>query len=132
MEKACMPRKDVRLSDVQLVLMRALWEAGRATTAEMNESVGKPRQLAYTTIATLLTRPEKRGLVKSVKEQGERVFRPMVTEGEVTRSMVSSLVDNLFRGDPSALVSHLVNEKDIDRDDIEAVRKLLARRGKAG
>ena len=125
-----MPKTDVSLSDMQLALMRTLWDAGRATTAEVHERVGKPRQLAYTTVATLLTRLEKRGLVKSVKEQGERVFKPTVTESEVTRSMVSSLVDTLFRGDPSALVSHLVNEKDIDRDDIEAVRKLLAKKGK--
>jgi BlaI family transcriptional regulator, penicillinase repressor len=125
-----MPRKDVHVSDIQLLLMRALWGAGRATTAEVHERVGKPRSLAYTTVATLLTRLEKRGLVKSVKEQGERVFRPLVTETEVTRSMVSSLVETLFRGDHSALVSHLVNEKDIGKDDIEAVRKLLAKRGK--
>jgi len=124
------PKKDVHVSDIQLLLMRALWDAGRATTAAVHEQVGKPRQLAYTTVATLLTRLEKRGLVKSVKEQGERVFRPLVTENEVTRSMVSSLVDTLFRGDPSALVSHLVNEKDLDREDIAAVRKLLAKRGK--
>ena len=125
-----MSKSDVSLSDIQLALMRALWDAGRATTAEVHERVGKPRSLAYTTIATLLTRLEKRGLAKSVKEQGERVFRPLVTETVVKRSMVSSLVDTLFRGDPSALVSHLVNEKDIGRDDIEAVRKLLAKRGK--
>ena len=125
-----MAKKDVRLSDIQFVLMRALWDAGKATTAEVHERVGKPRELAYTTIATLLTRLEKRGLVKSAKDQGERVFRPLVTESDVTRSMVSSLVDTLFRGDPSALVSHLVREKDLDRDDIEAVRKLLAKEGK--
>jgi len=125
-----MAKKDVRLSDVQLVLMRSLWDAGRATTAEMHDRVGKPRQLAYTTVSTLLTRLEKRGLVKSVKDQGERVFRPMVTESEVTRSMVSSLVETLFRGDPSALVSHLVKEKDLDKDDIEAVRKLMAKGAK--
>lgn len=125
-----MSRKDVHVSDIQLLLMRSLWDAGRATTAEVHEQVGKPRQLAYTTVATLLTRLEKRGLIKSVKEQGERVFRPLVTEAEVTRSMVSSLVETLFRGDHSALVSHLVSEKDIDKDDIEAVRKLLAKKGK--
>jgi predicted transcriptional regulator len=125
-----MAKKDVRLSDAQLVLMRALWDAGRATTAEMHERVGKPRQLAYTTVATLLTRLEKRGLVKSVKEQGERLFRPLVTESDVTRSMVSSLVDTLFRGDPSALVSHLVREKNLGKDDIEAVRKLLTEKAK--
>jgi BlaI family transcriptional regulator, penicillinase repressor len=125
-----MPKKDVHVSDIQLLLMRSLWDAERATTAEVHERVGKPRQLAYTTVATLLTRLEKRGLVKSVKEQGERVFKPTVTETEVTRSMVSSLVETLFRGDPSALVSHLVNEKDLDKNDIEAVRKLLAKKGK--
>lgn len=125
-----MAKKDVHLSDIQLVLMRALWEAGMATTAEMHDRVGKPRKLAYTTIATLLTRLEKRGLVRSVKDQGERVFRPLITEGDVTRSMVSSLVDTLFRGDPSALVSHLVKEKDIGKDDLDALRKLLAKEAK--
>jgi predicted transcriptional regulator len=123
-------QKDVRLSDVQFVLMRALWEAGQATTAEMHELVGKPRSLAYTTVATLLTRLEKRGIVKSVKLQGERRFKPLVSESDVTRSMVSSLVETLFRGDHSALVSHLVKEKDLDKNDIDAVRKLLAKEEK--
>jgi BlaI family transcriptional regulator, penicillinase repressor len=125
-----MPKKDVRLSDIQLLLMRALWDAGKSTTAEVHDRVGKPRSLAYTTISTLLTRLEKRGLVKSVKEQNERVFRPLVTESEVTRSMVSSLVATLFRGDHSALVSHLVKEKDIGKDDLDAVRKLMAKEAK--
>ena len=125
-----MAQKDVRLSDVQFVLMRALWEAGQATTAEMHKLVGKPRSLAYTTVATLLTRLEKRGIVKSVKHQGERLFKPLVSETDVTRSMVSSLVETLFRGDPSALVSHLVKEKDLDKDDIDAVRKLMAKEAK--
>jgi predicted transcriptional regulator len=44
--------------------------------------------------------------------------------------MVSSLVDTLFRGDPSALVSHLVREKNLGKDDIEAVRKLLTEKAK--
>jgi BlaI family transcriptional regulator, penicillinase repressor len=123
-------QKDVHLSDIQLVIMRALWETGRATTAEVYDRVGKPRSLAYTTVSTLLTRLEKRRLVKSVKDQGERVFQALVSEGDVTRSMVSSLVTTLFKGDPSALVSHLVKEKDLDKDDIETVRKLLAKKGK--
>ena len=50
-----------------------------------------------------------------------------MAEDVVTRSMVSSLVASLFQGDPSALVSHLVKEKEIDKGDLEAVRKLLAK-----
>jgi BlaI family transcriptional regulator, penicillinase repressor len=123
-----MKMADVRLSDEQLVIMRALWDAGAASTAEMFERVGRPRSLAYTTIATQLARLEKRGLVSSTKGPSERTFRPLVTEGEVARSMVSSLVGSLFRGDPSALVSHLVKEGDVDEADLEAIRGLLARK----
>jgi BlaI family transcriptional regulator, penicillinase repressor len=118
------------LSDIQLLVMRALWDTGRATTAEVYERVGKPRSLAYTTVATLLTRLEKRRLVKSVKDQNERVFQPLVSESDATRSMVSSLVATLFKGDPSALVSHLVKDGDFTKDDLETVRKLLAKESK--
>jgi len=120
----------VHLRDLQLAVMRALWDAGKATTAELHNSAGKPRDLAYTTISTILTRLEKRGLVKSAKDQNERVFQALVTEGEVAKSMVSSLVDTLFRGDSNALVSHLVKEKEIDRDDLETLRKLMSKDGK--
>lgn len=127
-----MADRDVHLSDVQFAIMRALWDKGRVTTAEVHTAVGKPRDLAYTTISTLLTRLEKRELVASTKDQGERVFEALVTENEVARSMVSSLVDTLFRGDPSALVSHLVTEKEIDKSDLETMRKLLAQNAKKG
>lgn len=114
-----------QLTDVQLAVMRALWEEGRATTAVVHERMGKPRSLAYTTVATLLGRLEKRGLVRSEKEGRERVFEPLVTENEVTRKMVSDLVAKLFRGDPRALVSHLVKDSEFDETDLETVRRLL-------
>ena len=84
--------KNTQLSGVQLAVMRALWDAGEATTAAVHEHMGKPRSLAYTTVATLLNRLEKRGLVISRKDARERVFEPAVTEDEVKRQMVSDLV----------------------------------------
>ena len=113
------------LSEVQLAVMRELWDAGRATTAAVHERMGKPRSLAYTTVATLLHRLEKRGLVRSRKDGRERVFEPLVSEGEVTRHMVSDLVAKLFRGDPRALVSHLVNDSEFEEGDLETVRRML-------
>ena len=118
--------RNPQLSDVQLAVMRVLWEAGRATTAEVHERMGKPRSLAYTTVATLLSRLEKRRLVTSRKDGRERVFAPAVTESEVTHHMVSELVAKLFRGDASALVSHLVRDSEFDESDLETVRKMLA------
>lgn len=116
---------DIHLSEPQLAVMRALWSAGRATTAAVHDRAGRPRSLAYTTVATMLARLEKRGLVRSVKEGRERVFEPLITEDDVKRQMVSSLVSGLFHGDAGALVSHLVRDAEIDAGDLDAVRKML-------
>lgn len=118
-------QKDVHLSEVQLAVMRALWAESKATTAVVHELMGKPRSLAYTTVATLLRRLEKRGLVRSDKDQRERVYVPLVSEAEVKRHMVSDLVSNLFRGDAGALVSHLVTDSEFDERDLKTVRELL-------
>lgn len=118
-------RKDTNLSEIQLAVMRALWREGTATTATVHERMGKPRSLAYTTVATLLSRLEKRGLVRSSKEGRERVFVPLVSEAEVRRNMVSDLVSKLFRGDPRALVSHLVTDEEFDEADLKTVRRML-------
>jgi BlaI family penicillinase repressor len=125
-----MADKNVHLSEVQFAVMQALWSEGRATTATVYERVGKGRSLAYTTVATLLTRLERRGLVRSNKDTRERTFEPLVSESDVKRFMVSELVGKLFRGDPGALVSHLLKESEIDEGDRETVRRMLAEASK--
>ena len=125
-----MAKNGVHLSEVQLALMRALWQEGRATTAAVHERVGKGRSLAYTTVATLLGRLEKRGLVRSTKDSRDRIFEALVSEDEVKRSMVSDLVTNLFRGDARALLSHLVQDSEIDEGDLETVRRMLSEEAK--
>lgn len=117
--------QDVQLSEAQLAVMRALWRAGEAPTARVVEQVGRDRRLAYTTVATMLSRLEKRGLVVSRQEGREKVYRPLVSEDEVQTAMVSGLVSRLFQGDPAALVSHLVRRDEIDEGDLERVRAML-------
>jgi predicted transcriptional regulator len=112
--------------------MRAVWALGPATTATVYERAGRPRGLAYTTVATLLSRLEKRGLVRSRKDGRERAFEAVVTEDRVTRSMVTGLIAKLFRGDPRALVSHLVQETEIDGADLEDLRRAFAERVREG
>lgn len=105
--------------------MRTLWQEQEATTATVHERMGKPRSLAYTTVATLLHRLEKRGLLQSAKSGRERVFVPLVTEAEVRQHMVTDLVTTLFRGDPRLLVSHLVADSEFDAGDLSTVRELI-------
>lgn len=118
--------QDTVLSDLQLELMRVLWARGEASTAEVAEVLANSRGLAHTTIATLLTRLEKRGIVAARRDGRQLVYRALVEEGTVRRSMVAGLLDSLFGGDARALVAHLVREEEIAPGDLDKVRQLLA------
>jgi BlaI family transcriptional regulator, penicillinase repressor len=55
------------------------------------------------------------------------VYTACVSEAQVRRSMVSSLIAQVFRGDPKALLAHLVSEREVAQGDLEQVRALLQR-----
>jgi predicted transcriptional regulator len=120
------PNKNVHLSGLQLAVMRVLWAQREASTTEVAAALAPNRDLAHTTVATLLTRLERRGVVAQRRDGRVLMYRPLITEPEVRRSMVAEMVATLFRGDPGALVSHLVHESEIDAGDLERVRAMLA------
>ena len=119
----------IRLSDLQLDIMNVLWRAGHATTADVHRALEADRGLAYTTVATLLKRLEDKGVVGREREGRQYVYAPTVAEAEVRRSMVGSLVDQLFKGDPAALVSHLLGDDRVKADDVARIQELLSDAG---
>jgi predicted transcriptional regulator len=118
---------DVALSDLQIALMRVLWERGEASVADIAGVLGEQRGIKYTTVATLLTRLEKRGVVAQRRDGRQLIYRASVSEPHVRRSMVDDLIGSLFGGDPRALVAHLVEESEIAPGDLDRLRKALAR-----
>ncbi len=115
---------ELKLSALQLDLMQAVWDAGQATVAQVHTALAD-RELAYTTVATLLKRLETKGLLTADRDGRELVYRAAVSARSVRKSMVAGLVSNLFHGDPRALVAHLVQESEIRPGDIERAQALL-------
>lgn len=118
-----MPDDAPRLSALQMDVVRVLWARGEATAAEVRDALD--RDLAPTTISTVLSRLGDRGIVAARREGRAHVYRALVTEAEVRRTMVSELVGLLFRGRPAELAAHLVREEDVSADDLERLRGLL-------
>ena len=125
-------KKRVQLSELQLAVMRELWRRGEAPTAEVAAALQVERGLAHTTVATLLTRLEKRGVVALRRDGRALLYRARLSEDEVRRSMVSELVASLFRGDSAALLAHLVSEDEITPSDVARARTRLRRAEKKG
>lgn len=116
---------DIALSELQLDLMRVLWR-GEASVAEVAAALAGSRGLAHTTVATLLSRLAKRGLVEARRDGRQLLYRARVEESQVRRSMVGDLIQSLFKGDPRALLAHLVRENEVAAGDLDRVQALLA------
>ena len=111
------------ISDLQLSVMRVLWDLGEATVSQVRELL--PRELAPTTIATLLSRLEKRDLVTHRTAGRQFVYRAAVSDGEILSKDVQDLTRRWFRGDARLLVSHLLGAETIAEDELRSMKALI-------
>lgn len=117
---------EAHLTDLQLAIVRVLWDRGECSVLDVQEALLPERRLAQTTVATILSRLEKRGVVTHRTEGRLFMYRAAITESQVRRSMVSELTDLLFDGQPAALIGHLLAERDIRAGDLDEVKRLIA------
>ena len=120
-----MENKSHHLGDLQYEIMRVLWDAGEATAAGVLDGLPEEHRRAPTTIATMLTKMERKGVVRHRVEGRVFVYRPAVSREEVHRTMVGDLMERLFAGDVTALVSHLLEEGDVDRGELKRLSRLI-------
>lgn len=116
-----------QLTELQLAILRVVWDKGEATVQDIWEALHPDRGLAQTTIATMLSRLERRGVVTRRAQARQYHYRAAVTEPEVQHSMVGELTERLFDGDVTALVQHLLSGEDVSPGDIAKIRDMIER-----
>ncbi len=119
-----------RLGDLQLAIMKVLWDRHEATVAEVHVSLGPERALAYTTVATMLRKMEARGLVVHRIHGRSFVYRAAVREEAVSRGMADHLLERLFEGSLSDMVRHLLSTREVSRRELSELEKLIAEQKK--
>ena len=120
-----------RLGDLQLRIMQILWARTQATVAEVHEGLAGERDLAYTTIATMLRKMEVRGLVKHRLDGRSFIYRAVVGEDAVSQGMADHLLDRLFEGSLSDMVHHLLTTRAVSREELSKLERLIIEMKKA-
>lgn len=122
-----MPSKESpELSPLELGVMNVIWELGECTSAEVIEEFTKKRKLANTTIRTVLANIRKKGYLEIIPSLEPRIrFRPSVSKRTVARRSLKQLLENMFGDSPREAIEFLLEEKDMDRDELDEIRRLL-------
>lgn len=114
-----------RLTALQLEVFKVLWSRPEATVVEIQHALIATRPLAQTTIATLLSRMEKRGLVAYRTVGRQYVYRAVLEERDARRHAVAEVTKGLFAGDVTAMVSQLLSAQELRPGDLARVRALI-------
>jgi BlaI family penicillinase repressor len=126
-----MPRDLPVPTESEWIVLHALWRQHPATARELLEAVGKETGWAYTTLKTILTRMEEKGLVKSVARGRSDAYEPRVERGEAQRKTLTGVLERVFEGAAGSLLSRLVDTKHLtsaDRKKLEALLEEIDRR----
>lgn len=116
----------IQLGELQLAVLQQLWSSGEATASDLHAALHPSLGLARTTIATVLTKLEKKGVVTHRTEGRQFVYRAVLAEHELQSSLVGDLVERVFRGDAAELVNHLLAGQELDGEELDRLKSMIA------
>ena len=116
-------RKTERLTPLELEIMEVLWETGAANVQTVQQLL--KRELAYTTVQTMLNILHRKGKVKRALKDRAYFYKPAVSRRQVVKQAVNDLVEHLFGGSVENLVMSLVETKHLTPEKMDRLNKLL-------
>jgi predicted transcriptional regulator len=116
-------RKTERLTPLELEIMEVLWETGAANVQTVQQRL--KRELAYTTVQTMLNILHRKGKVKRALKDRAYFYKPAVSRRQVVRQAVNDLVEHLFGGSVENLVMSLVETKHLTPEKMDRLNALL-------
>ncbi|MFB6273861.1 MAG: BlaI/MecI/CopY family transcriptional regulator [Salinibacter sp.] len=122
-----MRRKSLtHLGETEMEVLHHVWDLGEATVSDVRERILEDREVAYTTVMTVLKKLAEKGYLDYHKEGRSHVYKPAEEPNAVQHSLLQRLMDKVFEGSPSALVQTLVQREDLSEEERSEIRALIA------
>lgn len=117
------------LTETELELMTIIWKLEEASVADVIEQLPKERDLAYTSVSTIMRILEQKGVLKTRKEGRGHIYTPQLKKSEYESKTVKHVVDRVFDGTPMALVRQLLDTVKLNDADLKELKKLIEQAG---
>jgi len=121
------------LTPLELEIMNVLWETGPANVQTVQSKL-KTRDLAYTTVQTMLNVLHRKGRVKRQLKERAYIYRPVLSRQKAVTQAVGEMLDRFFGGSADSLVLSLVETRHLTAEKLARLQKLLeeSKEGKHG
>jgi predicted transcriptional regulator len=112
------------LGDLEADIMQIIWREEKSTVRDVYEKLRLQREIAYTTVMTIMGRLAEKKLLEKEQAGNAYVYRPTVSEQEFARRVVSEVLDGLLEEFAEPALSHFVDR--LSNEDEQKIAKLEA------
>jgi predicted transcriptional regulator len=115
-----------QLTPLELEIMNVLWETGPANVQTVQARM-QGRELAYTTVQTMLNILHRKGKVKRQLKDRAYVYRPVLSRQKAVTQAVGDMIDRFFGGSADSLVLNLVETRHLTPEKLAQIQELVKR-----
>lgn len=105
--------------------MKILWQKGPSTVQTVQEALEPERQLAYTSVQTMLNVLERKGKAKRTKLDRAHLYSAKVTRESTVGRTLDDVIERLFGGSAESLVMSLLETRKLSKEKLAELEKLV-------
>lgn len=119
-----MAKREPGLGELELEVMKVVWERQPCSVQEVAEVFERERGLARTTVLTVMQRLHGKDFLRRRKVEG--VYRYSTTEerGKVISGLIGQFVERVLDGSPLPFVAYLAKTEGLTREQVDALRTI--------
>jgi predicted transcriptional regulator len=112
-------------TDGELEILDVLWRGGPLLLGDVCSALRQHRDVATTTVATMLRVMHEKRLVRRKKGKRGYEWSAAVTPDDAARGLIGKLVDRVFDGSALRLAAHLVEAGQLSDQELEGLARLI-------
>lgn len=113
------------LGETEMEVLHHVWELGEATVKEVRKRILEDREVAYTTIMTVMKNLADKGYLKYRKDGVTYVYSSAQDPESVRSNLIKNLIKKVFKGSPKQLVQTLVNSENLTDKDLGEIKQII-------
>ena len=117
------------LTATELEMMNVIWRIGPCSVAQVLEQLSPTRELAYTSVSTMVRILEQKGYVTSQRAGRGHLYSAAVAKEDYQALSLRHLVDNVFEGTPTLMVKRLLDSNALTEEELSQIKLLLRKKG---
>jgi predicted transcriptional regulator len=110
-------------------MMNVIWDLGPCSVAQVQGALRPDRELAYTSVSTIIRILVQKGFASSEKAGRGHKYSAAMSKSDYQALSLGHLVSKVFDNAPTLLVQRLLDSQSLSTEELARIRELIRQKG---